>query len=74
MNQPSYRPEDEFMEASNAMRLKQLHKEKDYNGLLELALMLNHEAAYNHSRMIYFMHEASSQSAWTPEKAQKNGH
>lgn len=63
MNQPHYRPEDQFKEASNAMRLRQLHQDRDINGLLELALMLNHEAAFNYSRMIYFMNEAMAKPA-----------
>jgi hypothetical protein len=58
MNVPHYRPEDEFTEASNAMRLKQLYKENDYTGLLELALVLNHQASFNYSRMMYFMKES----------------
>jgi hypothetical protein len=58
MNVPHYRPEDQFTEASNAMRLKQLHSARDYNGLLELALILNHEASFHHSNMVYFMNEA----------------
>lgn len=59
------------MEASNAMRLKQLHQERDYNGLLELALILNHQAASNHSKMLYFMQEAATQPMPVSEKHEK---
>lgn len=58
MNQPHYRPEDQFKAASNAMRLRELHRIGDINGLLDFALILNHEAAFNYSRMIYCMSEA----------------
>lgn len=58
MNQFHYRPEDRFKETSNAMKLKELHEKRDYNALLELALLLNYQAAFNYSRMIYFCQEA----------------
>jgi hypothetical protein len=71
VNIPHYRPEDQFKEASNAMRLKELHAAKDYNGLLELALMLNHQAAFNHSRTVYFMEEAMKWNGEITEEHEK---
>lgn len=71
MNIPHYRPEDQFKEASNAMRLKELHASGDYNGLLELALMLNHQAAFNYSRMTYFMKESLRWTGQTTEDHEK---
>lgn len=50
-----YRQEDQFREASNAVKLKQLHAEGDYMGLLELALLMNHEACYKNSAMLWAM-------------------
>ena len=63
MNTPHYRPEDKFTEASNALRLKQLYEARDYNGLLELALLINHQASFNSSRMKYFMYELLDRAA-----------
>lgn len=71
MNIPHYRPEDQFKEASNAMRLKELHASGDYNGLLELALMLNHQAAFNYSRMTYFMKESLRRAGQITEEHEK---
>lgn len=53
-----YRQEDQFREASNAMKLKQLHADADFTGLLELALLLNHEACYKNSGMLWAMSES----------------
>lgn len=53
-----YRQEDQFREASNAVKLKQLHAEGDYMGLLELALLMNHEACYKNSAMLWAMQES----------------
>jgi hypothetical protein len=71
MNIPHYRPESQFTEASNALKLKQLYRERDYAGLLELALLLNHQAAFNHSRMMYFMQEAATQPMPVSEEHEK---
>jgi hypothetical protein len=40
------------------MRLRQLHADGDYTGLLELALFLNHEASYKNSGMLWAMQES----------------
>lgn len=40
------------------MRLKQLHADGDYTGLLELALLLNYEACYKNSGMLWAMQES----------------
>jgi hypothetical protein len=56
---PTYRPEDQFQERLNAERLKELFSAKDYQGLLELALLLNHQASFNNSRAVWALCEAS---------------
>lgn len=53
-----YRQEDQFREASNAMRLRQLHADGDFTGLLELALLMNYEACYKNSGMFWAMAES----------------
>ena len=40
------------------MRLRQLHADSDFTGLLELALLLNHEACYKNSGMLWAMSES----------------
>jgi hypothetical protein len=40
------------------MRLKQLHADGDFTGLLELALLLNYEACYKNSGMLWAMSES----------------
>lgn len=58
MNQLYYRQEDQFAEASNSMKLKQLHRSGDYAGLLEFALLLNHQACSSNSKIRWLMKEA----------------
>jgi hypothetical protein len=58
VNQFHYRQEDQFAEASNSMKLKELYRKGDYTGLLELALVLNHQASFNNSKMRWAMQEA----------------
>ncbi len=58
MSSPTYRAEDEFQERLNAERLKELFKSNDYQGLLELALLLNHQASFNNSRAHWAIVEA----------------
>lgn len=58
MSPPTYRAEDQFQERLNAERLKELFRERDYQGLLELALLLNHQASFNNSRAIWAIGEA----------------
>jgi hypothetical protein len=57
MNQLHYRQEDQFVEASNSMKLRQLHRSGDYTGLLEFALLLNHQACSGNSKMRWIMKE-----------------
>lgn len=59
MSSLSYRAEDQFQERLNAERLKELFKTRDYNGLLELALLLNHQASFNNSRAHWAICEAA---------------
>lgn len=59
MSELTYRTEDQFQEALNAQRLKELFGNGDYRGLLELALLLNHQASFNNSRANYALREAS---------------
>jgi hypothetical protein len=56
---PIYRPEDQFQERLNSERLKELHKMRDHTGLLELALILNHQASFNNSRAYWAIQEAA---------------
>lgn len=58
MSVPTYRPEDQFQERLNAERLKELFNKRDFNGLLELALLLNHQASFNNSRAMWAIGEA----------------
>jgi hypothetical protein len=58
VSSPTYRAEDEFQERLNAERLKELFKSNDYRGLLELALLLNHQASFNNSRAHWAIAEA----------------
>jgi hypothetical protein len=55
----SYRPEDQFQERLNAERLKELFAIKDFQGLLDFALLLNHQASFNNSRAYWAMAEAA---------------
>ena len=59
MSDLSYRPEDDFQEALNSQRLKELFAKKDYRGLLEMALLLNRQASQNNSRAYFAIMEAS---------------
>lgn len=59
MSSPTYRPEDELREKGNALRLKELFRDEDYRGLLDLALVLNFEACSNHSKMHWALQEAA---------------
>jgi len=63
MSEPSYRTEDQFQEALNAKRLKELFADGDYRGLLELALLLNHQSSFNNSRAYYAIIEPSKNMA-----------
>lgn len=58
MAQFHYREEDQFREASNAQRLKELYECGDFTGLLEFALLLNHEASFNNSKVRWALSEA----------------
>lgn len=58
MSSPTYRAEDEFQERLNAERLKQLFNQKDYQGVLDFALLLNHQASFNNSRAVWAIGEA----------------
>lgn len=58
MSAPTYRPEDQFQERLNAERLKELFNKGDHQGLLDLALLLNHQASFNNSRAIWAIGEA----------------
>jgi hypothetical protein len=58
MNTFHYRQEDRFTEESNSRRLKELYSVKDYKGLLELALLLNHQASFNNSKARWAITEA----------------
>lgn len=62
MNTPlQYREEDRFREETNARKLKELHEKKDYRGLLEFALLLNHEVSYKNS-VLHWMIKDSLES------------
>lgn len=58
MSSPSYRAEDQFQERLNAERLKELFKIGDHQGLLDFALLLNHQASFNNSRAYWAIAEA----------------
>ncbi|NCU71488.1 MAG: hypothetical protein EBY66_00495 [Candidatus Fonsibacter lacus] len=58
MSSPTYRTEDEFQEKLNSERLKELFSSKDYQGLLDFALLLNHQASFNNSRAVWAIGEA----------------
>lgn len=60
---PSYRPEDQFQERLNAERLKELFNRNDFQGLLDLALLLNHQASFNNSRAHWALLEAAKNMA-----------
>lgn len=55
--------EMDFTEASNSLKLKELYRNRDYNALLELALLLNHESSFNHRRMKIFMNQLLTREA-----------
>lgn len=63
MSVPTYRPEDQFQERLNAERLKELFNRQDYQGLLDFALLLNHQASFNNSRVHWAIIEASKNMA-----------
>ena len=58
MSSPTYRPEDQFQERLNAERLKELFRANDHQGVLDLALLLNHQASFNNSRAYWAITEA----------------
>lgn len=58
MNTFHYHEEDGFREESNSRRLKQLFEARDYRGLLEFALLLNHQASFANSKMKWALSEA----------------
>lgn len=58
MNQFHYRQEDQFKEHCNARKLKELYEKKQYAALLDLALMLNYEAAFNCSKVHWALKES----------------
>lgn len=59
MSDLSYRPEDELQETLNSRKLKELFAKGDYRGLLEMALLLSHQASYNNSRAHFAIMEAA---------------
>lgn len=63
MSVPTYRPEDQFQERLNSERLKELFSCRDYQGLLDFALLLNHQASFNNSRVHWAIAEASKNMA-----------
>jgi hypothetical protein len=63
MSLPTYRPEDQFQERLNGERLKELFKNGDYQGLLDLALLLNHQCSFNNSRVFWALSEAAKNMA-----------
>ena len=54
-----YRPEDQFQERLNAERLRELFNARDYQGLLEFSLLLNHQASFNNSRAYWAICQAA---------------
>jgi hypothetical protein len=73
MSTPSYRPEDEFKEHTNAAHLKKMFKNGDYQGVLDMALVLNHQAFFNNSRAHWAIQEAAKNMSeeFAIEKYQK---
>lgn len=63
MSAPTYRPEDQFQERLNSERLKELFSKGDYQGLLDLALLLSHQASFNNSRAHWALLEAAKNMA-----------
>lgn len=63
MSVPTYRPEDQFQEKLNAERLKKLFTNRDYQGLLDFSLLLNHQASFNNSRAVWALGEAAKNMA-----------
>lgn len=59
MSTPTYRVEDELRERSNAVHLHKMFSDKDYQGVLEMALMLNYQASFNNSRAYWAIQEAA---------------
>lgn len=59
MSAPTYRPEDQFQERLNAERLKELFSKGDHQGLLDFALLLNHQASFNNTRAHWALCEAA---------------
>ena len=59
MSHLTYRPEDQFQERLNAERLKELFTKRDHQGLLDFALLLNHQASFNNSRAYWAICEAA---------------
>ena len=59
MSHLTYRPEDQFQERLNAERLKELFTKHDHQGLLDFALLLNHQASFNNSRAYWAICEAA---------------
>lgn len=58
MTPPTYRPEDQFQERLNSERLKELFRAGDHQGVLDFALLLNHQASFNNSRAVWAIGEA----------------
>jgi hypothetical protein len=53
-----YREEDRFREESNKRKLKELYRKGDYIGLLDFAILLNHEVCYKNSGIAWVMRES----------------
>jgi hypothetical protein len=60
MNPLTTRLEDEFHKASNQARLRELHAAKDWNGLLEYALLLAELETMERTKASWFAKEAMS--------------
>ena len=67
-----YREEDRFREESNARKLKELHEQKDYRGLLEFALLLNHEVSYKNSALHWMIKDSLEASRPKPRDGGEN--
>ena len=63
MSAPTYRTEDQFQEKLNEKRLKELFNNRDYQGLLDFALLLSHQASFNNSRAFWALSEAAKNMA-----------
>jgi hypothetical protein len=63
MSAPTYRTEDQFQEKLNEKRLKELFNNRDYQGLLDFALLLSHQASFNNSRVFWALSEAAKNMA-----------